>query len=152
MTIVSGRPKESLLENFEALPVVIRPLLRKNFEVVSFIAKEATGFVVPYSLELDARSFSAVSFPSKLLEFARTGVPGLIVAPSSSAVGQWAIATDWPAFASDAGSKLANLLSKFSNRESWYELANKIEQISARHFNPDVIHAQLVEQLDLNQS
>lgn len=115
-----------------------------NEDVVRFVSDRATAVLVAYAMDEDSQRWGRTSFPSKLLEFARAGVPPVVICPEATAIGGWAKAHAvpfvWhllnPAIARDIAARLCN--------PPEVEAAQR-NILALRHneFDPEAIHAKL---------
>jgi hypothetical protein len=119
-----------------------------NEDVVRFVSDRATAVLVAYAMDEDSQRWGRTSFPSKLLEFARSGVPPVILCPEATALGAWATAHAVPF--------VWNRLDPAIAREIAARLCNPAEVESAQRnilalrrdeFDPEAIHATLASRV-----
>lgn len=127
--------------------VTVRGYFPSNHDVVDFLAREATAFVVTYEFDDERSRWVRTCFPSKLPEFAATGVPALILAPASTPVAAWARARGWNARAEALGAPVSDAVAALLERGSWERHARLMRAAAQEEFHPDRIHARLAAAL-----
>ena len=128
--------------------VKIVPKFNTNDEAVQFVADIAATFLVIYESSQTEQAWSRTSFPSKLLDFCRSGVPIAIFAPQDSAVGAWCSEAHWPTFSSKYTSEeISRVVSMVSDHAQWMEFANKSAVLAEGEFNFQFIHKKFVKSL-----
>lgn len=127
--------------------VAVRGYFPSNHDVFDFIAREATAFVVTYEFGDERSRWVRTCFPSKLPEFAATGVPALVLAPSTTPVAAWARQRGWTARAESLGAPVAAAVAALLERDSWEHHAHLMRAAALEEFHPDRIHARLAATL-----
>lgn len=75
------------------------PRFAENDDAVRYIADNCSAFCV--AVPSDGTEYELTSFPSKFIDFARAGLPIVIIAKPHSVIGAWAIANAWPLYIPD---------------------------------------------------
>ena len=120
----------------------------QNRDAIQFLADNASCILVSYAFSLNQQPWAATSFPSKLVEFSQLGLPVLILAPSSTAIGRWAIEHHWLSYISQLdASQLLKVLTKLTLQETWTEMANQTQAVALTEFNANLIQAQFESEL-----
>ncbi len=114
----------------------LRPRFKHNHDLLAHLAAEAHALLVFYPR--DGTPWARTSFPSRLVEYVRLGLPVLIVAPAGSSVHTWAKARDWCLLAEpDDEAAIDRLLASLRDPRV---LARAREQAAASGFAPAEIH------------
>jgi hypothetical protein len=104
------------------------------------LQERTSGFIVAYPQDTDQMAWSLDCFPSKLTQLVQTGLPGLILAPSTTALGRWSRRNHWSLYCSDyAPASLQQLIEQLSREESWTRAATESRHAAGGDFNPTVI-------------
>ncbi len=104
-------------------------------------ASQSSAIVVAQPLPPADHPWTLTSFPSKLLEFAHTGRPLLIMADPSSAVGRWALASNWQPYAANlSDTSIDQALTHLNDPAHWHEAAARTLAAAKGAFAPDEIH------------
>ncbi|MCW2284299.1 hypothetical protein M2323_002152 [Rhodoblastus acidophilus] len=112
------------------------PPPRENDLVVQAIAERASACLVSYALDRDVQPWGASSFPSKLIDFSRAGVPVLILAPEDSAIGHWCRKTGFDLFVSDLNADcLDPMVEALRDASRWRIAASRIRMLAATDFS-----------------
>lgn len=115
-----------------------------NEEAIRQVARYATAFLVSYAMNRDAQPWGATSFPSKLLDFARAGVPIIVLAPKGTATHSWCKAQAWSTLAEDVRPEtLGRVLDVIVDPASRRSATNQIEELARRDFSATLIHDEL---------
>ena len=124
-----------------------------NDEAVQFVADIAATFLVIYESTQTEQAWSRTSFPSKLLDFCRSGVPIVIFAPQESAIGAWCEDKSWPTFSAEYNSEeISKMISLVSDHDKWMKLSYKSIALAEGEFNFNIIHQEFVKALVDTQS
>ncbi|QKQ75871.1 hypothetical protein [Nostoc sp. TCL240-02] len=120
----------------------------QNKDVISFLSDNASCILVSYSFSLVEQPWAATSFPSKLVEFSKLGLPILILSPRSTAISKWAERTQWLAHITQLdNAEILNTIVKLTNQESWMQISEQTQKFALDEFNPERIHSQFVSEL-----
>jgi hypothetical protein len=123
---------------------------KENEEVVRALSRHASACLVSYSLSGREQQWSASSFPSKLVDFSRAGIPILILGPEESAVGTWCRRSGFEFFASDISPGcMDSLIDKLQDRDEWRAAAYRVRMLATYEFSARVIHRNFEEVLSL---
>jgi len=119
-----------------------------NAEALSHLVDHAAGLLVSYSETIAEMPWVATSYPSKFVEYSHLGLPCAVVAPAESAIGRWSHRESYPHFYTpdrlDAFQKWASSLKA---EDHWRGLASTAAALARGPFSPEVIHAQLENEL-----
>jgi hypothetical protein len=120
----------------------------ENQDVIDFLSNNASCMLVSYSFSLAEQPWGATSFPSKLVEFSKLGLPTLIMSPGYTAISKWADKNQWLAHITqlDETEILHNIV-KLTNQEDWKKMSEQTQKFAINDFNPDQIHAQFISEL-----
>lgn len=120
----------------------------QNRDVIKFLSDNASCILVSYSFALTQQPWAATSFPSKLIEFSHLGLPVLILAPSSTATGNWAIQHQWLGYVSQLNeADILKIIEKLIIQETWLEMARQTRNVTLGEFNPKLIQSQFESEL-----
>lgn len=121
------------------------PLFERNEDAVRFVADEALAFLAVYSFDEHAQPWLKTSFPSKVLDFMRSGVPGIILAPKSAAVTKWATKVEWPALCTEPNDgSLEILITSLQNRRWWKHASQVSSSLATGNCSAARTHATFV--------
>lgn len=90
------------------------------------------------------------SFPGKLLDFTRAGLPVVIHAPSDSPAGRWALPRDWLLYIADEDDAAAfeRVAASLADQAQWLEAQQRVMATGAGEFSAETIHGKLLEHLN----
>jgi hypothetical protein len=112
-----------------------------NEAAVRMIASEADVCLVSYSMSFEQQSWAASSFPSKLLDFSRAGVPILVIAPPGSATHDWCRAHAWKTFVPDIRTEtLQAMIDDLGHTDFRQAAAEQVQRFACSEFSADTIH------------
>lgn len=115
-----------------------------NEDAISYLSQNCSALLISYSFDLKKQGWAASSFPSKFLEYVRTGLPVLIMGPTNSAIGSWAQQNEWHLFQSDLDpNSLASKLAVLTAESTWMAEARRTEELAKTEFSASRIQAQL---------
>jgi hypothetical protein len=124
-------------------PVDCRDLFPTNREAIEFVRTTAAGLLVSYTDKVQDMPWITTSFPSKFVEFSHTGLPTLIVAPATSAIGSWAVRNQFQDFTTSVQATLVRaFMEALKTQELWEEKAARVRELARTQFNADVIQEQ----------
>ena len=119
-----------------------------NIEAIQFLSRTANCLLVSYSFNLSQQLWAKTSFPSKLVEFSHLGIPILILAPSETAVSNWALNNNWLAYVSSLEEeKINNVINMLTDRQNWSIMSEQSKEIAIKIFNPEHIHNQFKSEI-----
>lgn len=149
LLIIANGDNPTLRELLQTFPnVKHQEPFKQNRDAIQFLADHASCILVSYAFSLNQQPWAATSFPSKLVEFSQLGLPVLILAPRSTAIGRWAIAHDWLSYVSQLeASQLLKVLTKLTLPETWTEMANQTQAVALTEFDANLIQAQFESEL-----
>jgi len=134
------------LEQFHSLRIGGR--VEKTEDLFKQLIIKADVLLVFYSFEPNKEQRLFHSFPSKFAEYSHLGIPILIIAPSYSAIGKWAIKNNWYSYLStDNVEDLYKIMIRFRDEYFWEACHRQSLQVAQDFFDPDKIHLQFVETL-----
>ena len=120
----------------------------QNRDAIKFLSNNAACILVSFSFRISEQRWAATSFPSKLVEFSHLGLPILILAPTSTAISNWAKRHQWLCHVSQLNeAELLNVLSKLTIQATWLEMAKQTREVALSEFHPDHIQAQFESEL-----
>ena len=129
-------------------PVDHRDLFATNREALDFVSSTAAALLVSYCERVDEMPWITTSFPSKFAEFSHTGLPTLLVAPQTSAIGSWATRNRYPDFlTADQLGSVGAFVEDLKTEAAWNKKSQTVTRFAQTEFNPDVIHAALETKL-----
>lgn len=129
-------------------PVEHHELFATNREALDFVRSTAAALLVSYCEQTEEMPWITTSFPSKFAEFSHTGLPTLVVAPETSAIGAWAARNDYPDFFNPAQLRLVPaFVEALKTEAAWNQKSQTVTRFAETEFNPDVIHAALETKL-----
>lgn len=114
-----------------------------NIDAINYLANHATCILVAYPLDISKMLWVATSFPSKLVEFSHLGLPILIIAPTTTALGRWSLEHNWSSYLSDVDdSRLLSVLSDMIDKCKWTQMSSQSIAIAQDEFDPANIQSQ----------
>ncbi|MCX6966182.1 MAG: hypothetical protein NTZ46_00095 [Verrucomicrobia bacterium] len=133
-------------------PVEHRALFATNREALDFVSSTAAALLVSYCERVEEMPWITTSFPSKFAEFSHAGLPTLLVAPQTSAIGGWARRASYPDYV-DGGQlhSVAAFVEALKSEAAWNQKSELVTRFAQTEFNPHVIHAALESQLTNSQ-
>ena len=119
----------------------------KNEEIINFLKKKASCVLVPDSIDPRAAG-SALSFPSRLVEFSHLGLPILVISPRRTALANWANDHSWIGYLeSSAEPGLSEKIRMLLNKDEWEKMAKQSRDVALNEFNPERIQKQFEAEL-----
>ncbi len=113
----------------------------RNEEAIDHVGRLASAFLVSYSPDPSLQRWGMTSFPSKLVDFSRTGIPMLIVTPRQTALWRWAERNTWPLLVEGTdGEALERALGLLADAGEWTRLSRLVSGWFADSFEPSRIH------------
>lgn len=149
LLIITPTSKLELLKSLNVFPNVdfIEPFT-KNVDVIDYLSSKVSSILVAYPLDISEMPWISTSFPSKLVEFCHLGLPILIIAPTETALGKWAISHNWLSYLSDMDEdKLLHILNKISEENEWLKMAEQSREVAQNEFNPEIIQSQFESEI-----
>ena len=122
----------------------------RNADALEFLSQQSSALVVPCAFgdELEQAIRNKTNFPSKLVEYARSGLPILILAPPNVAVSNWAQAHAWLGYCNEpTPARLHELVSRLVARPTWEEMAQQTRAVPREEFDAAKIHAQFEREM-----
>lgn len=128
--------------------VTFIPRFAENDEAVRFVSAKCSSVAV--IVPNGHADYASHSFPSKLLDFARAGLPIIIIAPLDSPVGRWAKLRDWPLFIADEDDNAAfdQAAKVLSHEAGWLNAQRHVLAVASGEFSADAIHEDLLGQVN----
>ena len=124
------------------------PLFPSNEAALEFLHRTAATLLVFYPETAKDVHWSATSFPSKLVEYVHLDLPVLIAAGPNTAVGAWARARHWPAYAESLTAPAAiALLQRLCEPTAWETAVRACRQAAITEFSAENIQSQFVREL-----
>lgn len=115
-----------------------------NEAAVELVARNAGAFIVSYAIDQSKQPWAQTSFPSKLLDFARAGVPIAILAPPGTAIYEWCLRQDWPSISCDVTQTgIDRLLDLLFDEAKRSDLVSQIQRLALTEFSSKTIHREL---------
>jgi hypothetical protein len=135
-----------LVERFSNIISV--EFFKENESAISHLAENCAGLLVSYSFSSAKQQWATSSFPSKFLEYCRTGLPVLLLAPEESATGRWAKENAWSLFMSALDEDLLDQkLEYLRHSDNWSREAARTRQLASSEFSAATIHQTLLDQM-----
>lgn len=132
--------------------ITFREFFPTNDAGLAFLKKAASMLLVFYPEPSATCTWSATSFPSKLVEYCHLGLPILIVASARTALGRWAARNSWPTWVeSTDNEKFTGMLQRLRHRASWEEAAAAAFRVAESEFSPELIQTQFERELSRRQ-
>lgn len=149
LLLVVARDRPGVSELIASCPnVEYQPPFSKNADAINFLATKASCLLVPYPFDLAEHPWAITCFPSKLVEFSHLGLPILVLAPSDTSLGNWAIQQAWKCYLDCMDeAKLLLILQQLSSQKTWIEMAQQSQAVACEPFNPAHIQAQFESEL-----
>ncbi|MDN3586201.1 hypothetical protein QWY86_05955 [Pedobacter aquatilis] len=114
------------------------------YELFNFMVEETDVIIVFYSSDTNEEIRSRYSFPSRFVEFCHLGIPILIIAPQSAAIGKWAIKNSWLSYvSSETKTDLVTIINKLKNPDFRSACVKQCRYFAEEDFNPVIIHNRL---------
>ncbi len=149
--LISSISEESKRELSELTCFEQRDSFHFNNELFEFSVNELSTHLVFYSFKPDTELRMFTSFPSKFTEYVHLGIPVLIIAPTYSSIGKWAIENNWLAYIGNYSiEELTFMIMKLRSREFWENCSKQSLQIAKSQFSPVDIHTILLDNMDFN--
>jgi len=104
--------------------------------------------LVPFCFGGAGNLWRSFTFPSKLIEFAHTGLPVIILAPQGVPVSDWAKEHKWLGYLDtlDAG-RISAFFQQVKDKEFWTKMAQQSRDAASGEFDPEKIQAQFESEL-----
>ena len=120
------------------------PRFAKNRDALEFLARNCHALVVYQSYE-PAANWVEYSFPSRLIDFAQTGLPLVVLAPPHATAARWAHENNWPLLLSDPFDvgQIERLRLCLSDPSSVAEVRKRVCGLRDGIFAPERIHEEL---------
>lgn len=133
----------------ERVQVVSR--FAENRGALLHLAECCDALVVYQTFDL-SKAHLSYSFPSRLIDFAQTGLPIVLCAPRESELGAWAMENDWDLWIADPNdeAKIRFVKAELSSPEHWQAWSERTTRLARGQFRPDAIHAILEEALRID--
>ena len=136
MIIVGNNPKVKEMQRRYPATVICREMFDEPAEANIFLATQCDAALVAYPEEISEMPWIATCFPSKFIQYCQLGLPGLVIAPKSSAIGQWCMENRWPLYTQNyQPSGIAQLASDCINEKTY----NAVLHYKDNDFDPDQI-------------
>jgi hypothetical protein len=126
------------------------PRFEKNRDALSFLGANCTTLLVHVPSEANSE-YSSFAFPSKLIDFAQTGLPLIICTPEETNLGKWASQNGWTLWLKHENDveTMAQIKSRLRNYQHWKVESIKVRQLAITQFSPESIHRQFESKLGL---
>jgi hypothetical protein len=122
----------------------------KNGDVIKFLHEKASCILVSYSFSFIEQPWAKTSFPSKLIEFSKIGLPILIMSPRETAISNWAEKNKWLSYISSLDEKeMMDMILKIIDSNTWMLFSEQVKKFSLKDFNSDIIHSQFISELPI---
>jgi hypothetical protein len=123
------------------------PRFNANDDAIRHISNLCSAFCV--AVPNDGSEYATYSFPSKFIDFARAGLPIVIIAGIHTAIGQWAHCNDWPLFVSDEhdSAQYKAVADRLRDQEAWNLDRARVLALRDGDFSNATINAKLLEAL-----
>lgn len=143
--ITSNFPKQiALPENAQTIP-----FFDTAEDCGHYLRNECDAFVVPYPIvdgECDHSEYFSASFPSRVVEFARTGVPFLIVARESFDIATWC-REKAPLSIATTEDEIKQWFLQLQCPKQYAEMTKQALTLAKSEFAPATIQEQFVKEL-----
>lgn len=114
------------------------------YDLFNFMVEEVDVIIVFYSSDTNEEIRSRYSFPSRFVEFCHLGIPILIIAPQSAAIGKWAVKNSWLSYIdNETKTDLVNIINKLKNPDFRSACVKQCLYFAEVDFNPVKIHNRL---------
>jgi len=114
------------------------------YDLFNFMVEETDVIIVFYSSDTNEEIRSRYSFPSRFVEFCHLGIPVLIIAPQSSAIGKWAVKNAWLSYVdNETKTDLVSIINKLKNPDFRLACVKQCRYFAEMDFNPIKIHNRL---------
>jgi hypothetical protein len=109
-------------------------------ELLSRVTTSATAFLVVYPNDRTRMAWSEDCFPSKFTQMVQTGLPGLVFAPSDTAIGRWCKRRGWSSYRPRVGpDEVLDLLNMVNQMSTWRACAEESNRVAMSEFDPQRI-------------
>jgi hypothetical protein len=136
---IGDAPEEAAIRNVRYVP-----RFSANDDAVRFASDNCSAFcvIVPHGWG----DYELYSFPSRLLDFCRAGLPVIIVASTKSPVGRWAQDQAWPLYVCDEQdlSQFQAVTNQLRNRSTWERAQQRVMAIRENNFSYESINKQML--------
>lgn len=106
-------------------------------EVCQRVQLHRAAFVIAYPNDPRSMPWCIDCFPSKLTQLVQTGLPGIILAPASTALGKWCTQSKWTMYRSNVSAEdVRSLLLALRDPQSWGIAASDSLRAAREEFNP----------------
>lgn len=118
-----------------------------NEDAVRLVANEADAFLVSYSMSATSQPWGRSSFPSKLLDFSRAGIPIIVLGPPGTAISNWCKDVEWLTFLDSIDKiKIESIVSDLQDKEFYRSAQNQVRQFCNENFLATKIQEELQEE------
>lgn len=145
LLIVGDRNKTISLQEQYVSTVSCFDMFNTPEESNHFLVKNCQFTIIPYPDQLKDMPWMATCFPSKFLQYCQLGLPTLIIAPKTSAIGKWSLDNQWPLYINDYNFHKFAQLRRQLNIEA---VSKQINSLKQNDFDPDKIHLQFLNTID----
>ncbi|BAY33457.1 hypothetical protein NIES2107_53530 [Nostoc carneum NIES-2107] len=149
LLIVAAENDPTLCKLLELCPNILHhEPFEKNSGVIDFLENNASCILVSYSFEQSEQPWAKTSFPSKFVEFSHIGLPIMIMAPSDTAISNWARRYKWLSYINKLEpSILFQNIAKLTEKETWLAMAQQTREVALHEFHPKRIQEQFESEL-----
>lgn len=123
--------------------VTAHPRTASNRDALVLLRQQCAALFVYLGTEYE--NYARYSFPSKLVDFAQTGLPIVICTPPETGLGQWAAQNGWRLWLRDPDDAAASreIAALLKSDTAWQEEARQTRALADGEFSAHRIHAQL---------
>jgi glycosyltransferase involved in cell wall biosynthesis len=126
------------------------PRFQTTSQLFDYILKSIDILIVFYSFNVSTEPRLLTSFPSKFIEYCHLGLPIILIAPQQSSLGKWAVLNNWLCYINnDEPSNISQQIEKLKDAVYWESSRQQSLLFAKNDFNPDLIHEQFVNCLQL---
>ena len=127
--------------------VLFVPHFASNDEAIRYVSDSCSAFcvIVPHG----HGDYEMYSFPSRLLDFCRAGLPIVIVASRQSSGGKWAVANKWALYIDDENDpeQFAVVRKALASKSSWDSAREQVLAVRDREFSSETINGSMLDAL-----
>ncbi len=121
--------------------VHVIPRFEKNSDALSYLASNCDALIVYQTFD-EAAAHIRYSFPSRLVDFAQTGLPLVTVGPRTSSLGVWSSACNWPLWLENPHDteRIEAVRARLLHSADWKRFSMRTVELARSEFSPMKIH------------
>ncbi|RFZ95598.1 hypothetical protein D0C36_08800 [Mucilaginibacter conchicola] len=140
LVIIGDRKKTDFLSDLFPESLTCIDLFDTPAEASQFLVDNCDAMLIPYPGTIAEMPWIATCYPSKFIQYCQLNLPTMIIAPTSSAIGEWCITNQWGLY---SDSYESNSLHKLLNNISSQTIITQMANLNAGEFKPERIFQEL---------